>query len=698
MADYTREQIDALVEVKHPAAKPRPDFTFSDFERMTTPIMHSRESGPGVLPAYARGLTVEGPSQIAGLAGSALDVLIRNGLIIPAPPGSPPTQYAPISGQVADEARAGLQSVIPIGEPVSQAERTAQAGGVGTAYGIAGAPIVAAAGPMAVAGEIGLATLGGMAGEEFRAGAERSGAGGVGQAAGEFAGNILGAAAPAGIVSRGPKVVQSGKNLMRAIEASPEVVEVAKRLGVPVRALVRDAGEFKTFIARHASGDERYVKEAADALREAEKRFGPNEMPTTRQIVEVMNEDAGAALASLEEGLGRGSRGFSADVAGRRRAATEGLRGEVERLRPDGTPERAISAYTEIQDRRWDAVNKIWESVPAEEIPMIPTAGLKAGAEESVRRAGEFAQDIPEEALKVLEWGDEVPWEQYQSMRSRMLRSDRIARKSTGETAAQHMADNRYPLLRAFNDELAALTERAGEAGGKYREALDATAKYYDDFKPGSVVVKSFEGMSEGPKIVGKILNAPKPDEEAARAVRIFDQEPGGIESLRRMFYDKLIGPDELNPGLAKQATKSLRSNENAARIVMGDEAFDMTLDILERARIVSVGKTGKSAQAMSVGSGAMSSEAVSGVSSAFIDPMGAMSTFVKKRIQKALGENVITSRILREAALDPKVGRILLDMPTPRNVEAWIVNWKKLSARAALRAEAQREARGNKP
>lgn len=673
-------------------------------------------TGPGLVGSFVRGMRVEGPAQLAGGLGDATDLLVgvgaRLGLpgaqAIVGPDGSGSLGAGEAWGTAVRDAR---KRALPIPEPVSPKEKTAQAGGVGIFFGAAGAPLAAVGGPALVASEIGLAGLGGAAGEELRQGAEDAGAGEGTQAIAQGTGDVLLSASPMAVVARAPKFANAAARIVRSMRPSAEAMAAAERMGVSIRDLHKAAGELKTFVPEHASGDERYVADWIRYLDEAIPRFTDDAMPTTRQIIEA-RRDAGASLASLEEGLGRKSKGFSARVAGRRQAAEDQLRSEFNALRGGNIDVRnAPSAYEAVRDMAWNAQKQMWDLVPPDQLPRIPTAGLKQGAKEAIVRAGEFPEDIPEEAEKILAWGDSITWDQYQAFRSRLLKSQRIGGKSTAETMSQMKTDNRAPIIRAFQNELDNLVKESGgihqtagihsayqsmaDAGDAYGNALRATANFYDRFNPTSVVTRSFEDMTEPARIASRIVSSKRPAEEVDRAMRVFAQQPGGVETFRRMLYDHIIGPDDLNPGTARQALKSLRANESAARAAWGDDGYQAMVDLVERARVVSVGKTGKSAQAMSVGSGASDTGAMMAPVSAFWNPSGAATSIAMNQIQKSLGKNTVNSKILREAALDPKMAALLLKMPEPRAVEAWVIRWNQLMARAAGRTslkEAGRE------
>ena len=636
---------------------------------------------PSAPATFTRGLLVEGLPSVAGAAGSVVDALIGMGARL----GVPGTMG--IESAAGEDwqrgSRRAMESVVPIPPGGSSVAREA---GKATAYGLAGAPLALTGGLPLAAAEVALSGLGGAVGEEVRQATESEGAG-IGAELLATAGSplILGPK----VVAKSPQIANAARRLILSVAPSPEALAHAERLGVGVTDLHRAAGELKAFVPEHASGDERYIADWIRYLDEGVQQFGPNEMPTTRQFIEA-RRDAGSALASLEEGLGSKSKGFGMQVAGRRQAAEDALRREVEALR---TGDPSALAYDRLRDMRWEALGHQWDAVPRNEMPVIRTADLKVAAQQAVDAAGEFAQDIPEEALRVLEWPDEVPWSQYQAMRSRMLKAQRVGSRGTAETMSQMQVDNRAHLIRGFQRELERLTADAGSHGQAYRDALRSTAGFYDDFDPTSVVTRGYEDMTEVARVATRIRSSKDPAGEASRAVRIFAQDQGQLEAFRRTILDDIIGPGELNPGTAKGALKKLRANRNLIEAVWGPTGYRHQESILERARTVSIGRTGKSAQAMSTGSGRSGTADVAAPMSAIIDPLGTAVNATVKAVLKSLDKSPVNSRILREAMLDPQLASFLLKLPEPRAVEAWVIGWKQLSARSALKVGAQESA-----
>lgn len=665
---------------------------------------YSGPTGPGGPASYLRGLTVEGPAQIAGAAGTATDALVglggRLGL-----PGALAVGDLGASKTFEEGARGGLSRAIPIPPPVSPAEKTAQAAGIGTAF----AAPAAFLGPTWLAPwEIGAATAGGALGEELRQGAEQAKYGELGQAVAQGAGDMFMSMAPMGIVARSPQIANSAGRILRSMKPSAEAMAEAQRMGVSIRDLYKAAGEFKAFVPNHPSGDERYVEEWIRYLDEALARFPDDAMPTTRQVIDAAR-DAGSPLASLDEGLGRRFKGYAMDSLGRRQAAEDAIRGELDFARGTNLDTNLLPRMHEaVRDRAWNAQKQMWDLVPPEQIPNIPTAGLKEGAREAIKRAGEFKQDIPPEAAMILEWGDTIPWEQYQQFRSRLLKVQRIGKRPTAETMSQLQTDNRAPIIEAFQNELDNLVKAHGgihqtadefgvfaplaDASDAYGNALRATANFYDRFSPTSVVTRGYEDMTKVQRITSNILGAKRPGDEVTRAMRVFAQEPGGVETFRRSLYDAIVGPDDLNFGTIKTAMGKLRANEEAARAAWGDAGYEAMIDLLERARIIGFGKTGKSAQAMSVGSGASNVDDLTMSVGDFFHP----TEVTRKALtaaQKRVMRNQVTPRILREAAMHPRTARLLLSLPEPRAVEAWEIKWKALAARASARAAATSQA-----
>ena len=631
--------------------------------------------------SFGRGLTVGTGGSIAELAGHGIDAIegvasktlgIDTGI--------------DFSGDMGARARASIDSAVGIPEPTTSGGKIAEAAGEGLGFGALTAPLVASGAgvPMALA-EMGLSTAGAAMGEMSRQGAENAGGGAIAQGGASVVGDLITAvAAPWAVVARAPKTIDKMKQIMLAAESSPQVKKAAADIGVSVRDLVRGSSEWKTLFPKSPYGDERYIDEAAQALEDVSERFTKETMPTTRQALETEFGDAGAGLAGMEEQAGRLTNAFGPIVAGRRKAARDALSSELESIRPDGSVEVLSDAYTVARDMRAKGVSDLWAKVDAVEMPNVDTSRLKAAAMESKRRAGEFDQDIPDEVLKVLDWPESVPWEQFQKMRSRIERTDRIAGKSLGETAAKHKAANLKNTKHAFSAELDVIAKN--DPSGEYKNALAATRKFETDFNRTRPSIKAIEGFEDGARMAKRVLGSPKPAEEAGNVMRIMEATEGGVDSFRRILFDEVAG-GEMNPGRAKTILKKLRDNDKAMIEVFGQESFDNMLSIHEKARTISVGKTGSSSQAMSVGSGQTSALEIGMASAdAFNRPAGMAASVVRKAMGKVLNNDVAMQRVFYEAALDPKLAAVLLRMPTDRALPAWVVGWDKLTKRALAR------------
>ena len=328
-------------------------------------------------------------------------------------------------------------------------------------------------------------------------------------------------------------------------------------------------------------------------------------------------------------------------------------------------------------------------------LPDVDARSLKEAARESLVRAGEFPSDVPDEVTRILEWPDVVPWDQFQRMRSRIERTDRMGRRGLTETRAGHQAENLAPTRSAFNDKLDEIEASAGqimspEQASLYRQARRATAKFKEDFSRKAPLVNGIEEYAESIRVGHGILRAKKPLEEARRARRIFEQSPQGLGAVQDAAIQSITGTAELVPTRAKRALANLRADgkREAMEELLGAEKFEMLENVLEKASIVSIGKQGSSRAIHSTGSAVGDGAAFLSPSEAFSRPAGVGDRIVGAAIQAAFRSRtgLTVGRILREAELDPELAKTLLEMPTDRAVEGWLLNWNKLVNRSVQR------------
>lgn len=647
----------------------------------------SRVKGPTRVQAFRRGLNVDAPVAAASGAGWVADKmvdLVRPGVL-------PSFQEVMAGGTRAalDHPRYGP----PLDEDSTPEAKRWNAAGQGLALGAVGAPFAAAAGPGAVAAELGLSMLGPYAGEGLRQKAEDAGMGPLSQAGASLGGELAATAGtPIGVAKGAPRVTSAAQSFARAWRASPEVQAIADNLGVPLRAMLDASGQAKTLIPEHASGDERYIQDAIDAIDEAIPRFTPDTMPTPEMILQASGEDAGYGISAFTQQAAKRPY-VGARIAGRRRAATQALKDEYEALRPTVSGDGVVATYEAVRDMRWTDQAERWSRLHPDELPMIHTSRLKDAARESIAQAGSFPSDIPEEAAVILAMPNSIPWSEYQAIRSRMLKKQRISGKGTAETMEQMKTGNRRPIIDAFNHELDRLSAMATDATEGYRDALRSTRSFYNDFDPDSIPVRTLEDFTDTATIAKRLVHGSKrPVEDAERSMRIFSQSPEGTAGLQRMYWDDLVGRDVDNwtPGTAKKALGRLRERAESAQVVMGTEAYARLEDLLERLQVVSTTRAGTYGQAQATGSGMMNSplDIMMAGPGAVKNPAGITSTAMTAVGNALKGRSqMFKNRVLLEAAMDPELFSTLLKLPTPREQEAWIINWQKLVGRASGRA-----------
>lgn len=579
------------------------------------------------------------------------------------------------SGRSFEEAGSGVFTAIP------SAAMTVASGGT-------------AAIPMA-AGILGLGGASEFVGEELGMKADKAGLPPIIGALTRMGGSMaVSAAAPAAIGSTvnryGPDVADALSNQGRALGSSDEVIDLAKRSKVPVSSTYKASSRFKSWFAEGPPDNpDMFTDEIADAIEGAMQRFGPDEMPPTEQLLQGLYEDQGNILSSYTQQMSNRPV-ISSKIQGRRWLAERRLTQDVQSLLPDGDPNEVSRAGTFIRVQRYRGVRRAWKAVPKRDMPMVPVRGMRQTAQHVIREAGDLTDEIPKEAEIIANWPDEVPWQEYQRIRSRVLRADRIARRRTAETATQMQNHGRTRLIKASNRALDNLVANSGSKGPKLQKALQATQQYYRDFDSGGIVAKSLNTEKVG-ELARALVRSKKPITDAEGAMRIYSQDPAAQRALQRSWWDEVIGMVELSPRGAKKALARLEANEAQARIVLGEAPVARLRAVLEKGEVLGMTRTARYSLAQGTQSSALAAPADALIAGgdvitnpsmvtgrhALMAPIKAVANALKKR------DSMFVSRVLFSAAMEPGDAVTLLRMPTPREQEAWMLNWQDLVKRS---------------
>lgn len=697
----TNEQVAVLEKLD------RGEILSNDEAEVLSTIPTPELAGPG--EAFMRGVTSLGPGRLAELGVDAFERVAEKPLAVMsalAPEGSDFKKAADETiafdrggdlrgrfvkwmdsktglrpsrtnkrGRAFEEAGAGLVSAVPM------AAATVMSGG-------------ADAIPMA-AGMLGLEAAGGFVGEELGMKADKAGLPPIIGALTRMGGSMaVTGAVPAVIGSTvnkyGPDIADAASNQARALGASDEVRDLARRSGSPMSSVYKASSRFKTWFPEGPPDNPNmFTDEIADAAEEALRRFGPDEQPTFEQILQGLYEDQGNVLSSYTQQMSNRPV-ISSKIQGKRWLAERRLSDELRALLPDGDPDSVSQAGMFIRLKRYKGVRNAWKEVPKRDMPMVPVRGMRQTAQHVIREAGDLTDEIPNEAYIIAEWPNEVPWQEYQRVRSRLLRSERIAKRRTAETATQLQSFGRSRIIKSSNRALDNLIASSGAKGQKLQRALQSTREYYRDFDMGGIVAKSLNTEKTG-ELAKALIRSKNPITDAETVMRIYSQDPAAQRALQRSWWDEVIGMVELSPKGSKKALARLQANEKQARIVLGEEPVARLQAILEKGEVLGMTRTARYSLAQGTQSGALAAPADALVAGgevitnpsmvmgrhAIAAPVKAIANALKKR------DSMFVSRVLFNGAMNGQDGVTLLRLPTPREQEAWMLNWQELVKRS---------------
>lgn len=564
-----------------------------------------------------------------------------------------------------------------VGRTAERLGRTAPFASAGAAGGVLGsvAPVIAARN----------AVIGDVIASMAEQGTEDAGGGPGWQMAAGIAAGIVSPSSVGDDVSRGStKAASTGARRVadEVADAATERAEAeAKRLNVKMKHMRRAAGEAKRRMASDPYGGEQFVSEGIEKIRRARELFpDPKSRPTTAQI--LSNEPA---VVGMDAALGKIDDEFRQSSAGRRRVVQNDLMSEWERILPDGSPggvnSRARSAY----DAAKIAEREAWDAIPFDKMPHVDTTRIKAELN-NLRRSRAGRRYLPQEAADIDAWSFDEPVSEIQGVLSELLDTQRAGSRLSATSDDIRRAKRVKPLIDALKREIDRIPP--SEGGQAYRAAREATRQLYETFNFDSSGVDAILNLGTSQKIARAIASSDQPVAEARRAVRILDQTPGGRDNLARVFIDDLFG-ESLDEKTPRAALAKLRRSRQVYREVLGDERMRLFESLIERAEMARRNKTGTSAAISSTGSGIGPVDILFGAAEAVTEPV--QSTW---KLAKYIGKFAKTDRqknaILREALYDPELWQTLLEMPEPRAVAKWIVDFDVIVARSRAREAAR--------
>jgi hypothetical protein len=333
--------------------------------------------------------------------------------------------------------------------------------------------------------------------------------------------------------------------------------------------------------------------------------------------------------------------------------------------------------------------------------PKFGTADMVGRAKQIVGSAY-FKSDAVPGSITKLATGDMTTMDlpRVQELRSVLLGVIRDARR-TGLSKDKHAASMASEMLDMIGQKMEdfARNDPTGksDAWARARQLTLENKQLYDADSPviraldkGGKSKNLFEVMR---RAVGRKGNRTNPVEEAQRLVRIAEQTPGGMDNLRALAYEDLFS-EGFNPNAVRAPEKIMRRNEDMYRVVFGED-YDQALELVDLARMHTRGEAGTALEAYKTGSGVSPAAFLFGVAKSARNPVQAAVEGAMKLTGKRNARELEWQKVVRTAIENPEFLRVLLEMPTTRNLPEWQASWQKLlaksSARAAARSATQR-------
>lgn len=644
-------------------------------ERRASSERREDQRTPGILASLARGLA---KSPVFRVPVSDAEVPSKPGFEAP-PSAMTDERYE----QLRRERFGPPPNHVEIRPPETLGERAAHRVGeslpIIAGGALLGAPAVATASGMSVPAA--LAT-------EMAVGTAATGVGAtVEEATGSPAAGITAELASGGMLVNPLRVT---RNVRRAVVSGSEgaaqtlAERLTAKLGIPVDAetAARAASELKRKLARGVDEPEKYIDRSIDKLGQAIGDFDD----VTPSMGQVLSEEGGENLASLELSYARADQDYAREALGRRLDVREKLADDFEAARPKGTVGGLLDAYHEAQAEAIRAERTAWGAVPMAEIPRIDTTGLKRAVAELRGGPKASRQYIPNEASVIDEFYGAEPITEIQALRSELLDTQRAAARFGASDELRRKAKRVQPLLDAIQDELDKLPEMSGghyrAASEAYQAARRATAENRSRFSRSSSAVRALEERTDPKSIVGAIRNAKDPAGEARRIVGIVSDQEGGLDDLRSIFVDDLFG-EALGDKTARAMSNAIERKRDVYVEVFGEDGVRFLEEIVRRQRIAMTGKAGTAAQAHSTGTGQAAIDQLLSLATDARSPMWATaSKFARYVSNKALSRDEIVT-LIRMATQDIRLAKVLLELPTPAAEPAWRIVFDQAANRA---------------
>jgi hypothetical protein len=645
-------------------------------------VFGAAPQGPGIVRAATQGALRNAPGQIGGMIDMATRFL-RNLAV----PGSAPAPEGPGTLERAGT-RLGEAVAGPYRPPVTPGERLAERGGEALGWTAATAPLVLTGAPGIAAG----ATRLGIEGVSAVTGA-LAGQGAREMGAPEWVATPLDIAVSAG----GPALARSVAGGQMSRVASDKTGGVSRDISGLDEAqrrlrLLLPEGE-------EAAAIRSLTDEIADQEELARLLGRTPEQTGGLTLAQALGEEGGQGVAAAEASLAREAPEFQRGLAGQRIREGRLLRELATDVRGPGgrsVLDTVDDVYAKGVAAERDAWRRARNLMP--ELGRVPTETLKAGATQALRDAGVAgAEDLPSAVNTILEkYGDEIPFEELQTLRSKLLETIRSNSLPQGNHRTRFFAET---LMRSVDDTIEGLrpgTVASEAALEVWTEARTATRELRGLFDERSSYVRRLLQGSENLEEVRTLRSVLGNPKEAARLRAI--AEKGGAESvagLEAQFFDELMGP-ELSHIRGRTAGERLRQYEDTARAVLGDDKVRRLKFFVRRLEKLQATRAGTPAAAHMTGSNVPAAGALLSMIDALVapNPVAAAAQIAKRgagsRAVQWVTRNVApqeAEKIMRAALRDPRLARDLLANPANTEFPGWALRMKGYIARAGVRA-----------
>ena len=409
-------------------------------------------------------------------------------------------------------------------------------------------------------------------------------------------------------------------------------------------------------------------------------------------------------LAEYEEGLaeirGMGDE-FIQLTEGQNEEFMRVVSQQFEDFLPEGSPEGALEFHRSLVSSMQDDAANLWEKVPEGRFRnALPTDDFLA----KIEAIYDDAEGVTENVPKILaNFWNEAPetftMRRLQNTRSNLLAIERAGQSELAKAINPTLGQQaRYAKMARI--ELDAVIDKLPKGRGKaYAKARTATRKWKqitDPDRPGGEVAKLMMKEAGAEEGLGKMVLRSKG--HAKRAMETLGRTPESRANIERTVMNEVFGSDFIDQvgvdhtrviagtKTPKQIRKFIDTKARALKEVLGEERVQGMLDIADRIEAAQAGRLGTRAALLSTGSNKR--KALAAGTRALRHPIAATDAAIES-VLKSLETDVSQIAAMQEIFLDPELMRTLLQMPTNANKAQYVLEWKKVAARALARSSA---------